>query len=164
MDTAKVMDRCPLSRNEPEIPAVNSDEIVEILKDCRSIAVVGLSPKAERDSNKVARYLISQGYDVVPVNPGQREILGRQCYQSLKAIPFGVDMANLFLNSSRVPPVVEEAIEKGLKAIWMQLGVADDQSAEKARANGIRVVMNRCIMAEHRFLFDRTQSPQARKA
>lgn len=141
-----------------------SYDIANILNECRIIAVVGLSPKPERDSNRVAAYLISRGYDVVPVNPGQKEILGRKCYKSLSDIPFKIDMANLFINTSRVPPVVDEAIEKGVKVIWMQLGVAHEQSAQKAEAKGIRVVMNRCIMAEHRYLSDRIQSPQARTA
>ncbi|RJR20527.1 MAG: CoA-binding protein [Desulfobacteraceae bacterium] len=145
-----------------EIPSSSSsrEDIIEILGSCRSIAIVGISPKAERDSNKVARYLISQGYEVVPVNPGQREILGRQCYRNLNEIPFKVDAANLFLNNSRVPQVVDEAIEKGVNAIWMQLGVVHNDAAEKARNAGIRVIMNMCIMREHRFLSDHIQRPQ----
>jgi hypothetical protein len=124
------------------------EEIVDILQKCRKIAIVGLSPKESRDSNRVARYLMGRGYEVVPVNPGQREILGKPCFKSLKDIPFGVDMANLFLNPSRVPPVVEEAIEIGVRAIWMQLGVVHNESAEKARRAGIQVVMNMCVMRE----------------
>lgn len=124
------------------------EEIVDILQKCRKIAIVGLSPKDSRDSNRVARYLMGRGYEVVPVNPGQREILGKPCFKSLKDIPFGVDMANLFLNPSRVPPVVDEAIEIGVRAIWMQLGVVHNESAEKARRAGIQVVMNMCVMRE----------------
>lgn len=124
------------------------EEIVDILQKCRKIAIVGLSPKESRDSNRVARYLMGRGYEVVPVNPGQREILGKPCFKSLKDIPFGVDMANLFLNPSRVPPVVDEAIEIGVRAIWMQLGVVHNESAEKARRAGIQVVMNMCVMRE----------------
>ena len=124
------------------------EEIVDILQKCRKIAIVGLSPKDSRDSNRVALYLMGRGYEVVPVNPGQREILGKPCFKSLKDIPFGVDMANLFLNPSRVPPVVEEAIEIGVRAIWMQLGVVHNESAEKARRAGIQVVMNMCVMRE----------------
>ncbi|NCO61514.1 MAG: CoA-binding protein [Deltaproteobacteria bacterium CG_4_10_14_3_um_filter_51_14] len=157
---------CFLEQKEGSIPSASqgSDDIADILNECKVIAVVGLSPKPERDSNRVAAYLISKGYDVVPVNPGQKEILGRKCYKSLSDIPFKVDMANLFINTSRVPPVVDEAIEKAVKVIWMQLGIAHEQSAQKAGARGIRVVMNRCIMAEHRYLYDRIQSPQALKA
>jgi len=126
-----------------------SEEIEEILRDCRKIAVVGLSPKESRDSNRVARYLMEQGYEIVPVNPGQREILGRTCYRSLKDIPFQVDMADLFLNPTRVPQVVDQAIEIGVRAIWMQLGVVHNEAARKAKASGTQVVMDRCIMVEH---------------
>lgn len=137
-----------------EIPDANPDsgEIVEILRTCRTIAVVGLSPKPERDSNRVARYLMENGYDVVPVNPGHSEMLGRPCFRSLKDIPFPVDMADLFLNPGRVPPVVDQAVEKRVRTVWMQLGVANHAAAAKAREAGIRVVMNLCIMHEHRRL------------
>jgi len=126
-----------------------SEEIEEILRECRKIAVVGLSPKESRDSNKVARYLMEQGYEIVPINPGQREILGKTCYGSLKDIPFHVDMADLFLNPTRVPPVVDQAIDMGVQAIWMQLGVVHNEAAQKAEKAGIRVIMNVCIMKEH---------------
>ena len=126
-----------------------SEEIEEILREYRKIAVVGLSPKESRDSNKVARYLMGQGYEIVPVNPGQREILGKTCYRSLKDIPFQVDMADLFLNPTRVPSVVDQAIEIRVRAIWMQLGVIHNEAALKAKASGIQVVMDRCLMVEH---------------
>ena len=129
-----------------------SGEIEEILRECRKIAVVGLSPKESRDSNRVARYLMEQGYEVVPVNPGQKEILGETCYRSLKDIPFQVDMADLFLNPTRVPQAVDQAIEIGVNTVWMQLGVIHNEAAEKVRQAGIRVVMDRCIMTEHRRL------------
>ena len=134
-----------------ELPDCNppSDEIIEILRKCRTIAVVGISPKESRDSNRVAKYLMDQGYEVVPVNPGQREILGRPCFRTLRDIPFPIDMADMFLNPARVPPVVEQAIEIGVHAIWMQEGVVHNESAEKARKEGIQVVMNKCIKKEH---------------
>jgi len=126
------------------------EEIEEILRECRKIAVVGLSPKESRDSNRVARYLMEQGYEIVPINPGQREILGKTCYKSLKDIPFQVDMADLFLNPTRVPQAVDQAIEIGVNAVWMQLGVIHNEAAEKVKQAGIRLVVNRCIMTEHR--------------
>ena len=126
-----------------------SKEIEAILRECRKIAVVGLSPKESRDSNKVARYLMEQGYEIVPINPGQREILDKTCYRSLKDIPFQVDMADLFLNPTRVPQTVDQAIEIGVNTVWMQLGVVHNEAAEKVRQAGIRVVMNKCIMTEH---------------
>ncbi len=130
----------------------SSEAIAHILKDYRIIAVVGCSPKPSRDSHQVARYLLDQGYEMIPVNPGQKEILGRTCYGSLKDIRGSVDVVDLFLNPKRVPPVVDQAIEIGAKAIWMQLGVVENASAEKARQKGIQVVMNRCIKQEHRKL------------
>jgi len=137
-----------------EFPDENppSKEIEEILAQCRTIAVVGLSPKETRDSNRVARYLMQQGYEVIPVNPGQKEILGKTCYRSLLDIPVAVDMANLFLSPARVPPVVDQAIDKGVRVIWMQLGVVHNASARKAKEAGIQVVMNSCIMREHKRL------------
>jgi predicted CoA-binding protein len=126
-----------------------SDEIIELLRKCRTIAVVGISPKESRDSNKVAKYLMDQGYEVVPVNPGQREVLGKPCFRTLRDIPFPIDMADLFLNPTRVPPVVDQAIEIGVHAIWMQEGVVHNEAAQKARKAGIPVVMNKCIKKEH---------------
>jgi uncharacterized protein len=135
-----------------EIPDRNppSEEVVQILETYKRIAVVGCSPKPSRDSHRVARYLLEKGYEVIPVNPGQKEILGKTCYRSLKDIPDPVDVVDIFLNPKRVPPVVDQAIEIGVKAVWMQLGVVDNGSARKAREHGIQVVMNRCMMEEHR--------------
>ena len=134
-----------------ELPESNPppEEIIGILQECRTIAIVGLSPKESRDSNRVARYLEEQGYDIIPVNPGQKEILWKPCFKTLKDIPFPIDIANLFINPSRVPPIVDEAIEMGVPTIWMQLGVVHNKSAKKARKAGIQVVMNKCIMREH---------------
>ena len=137
-----------------EIPQYNppSEEIREILQKVKRIAIVGLSPKQERDSNKVAKYLMEQGFEVIPVNPGQREILGQKCYKSLRDIPFPVDMADLFLNPKRVSPVVDQAIEKGIPVIWMQLGVVHNEAAKRAREAGIKVIMNKCVKVEHQGL------------
>jgi len=134
-----------------EMPERNPppEEIIDILKRVKKIAIVGLSPKKNRDSNSVARYLMEQGYDIIPVNPGQKQILGQTCYKNLKEIPFAVDMANLFLNPKRVAQVVDQAIEKEIPVIWMQLGVVHNQAAQKARAAGLKVVMNKCVKIEH---------------
>ena len=134
-----------------EIPDCNppSDEIIDILQKCRKIAIVGISPKKARDSNKVARYLMEKGYEIVPINPGQTEILGNPCFKTLKDIPFPIDMADLFINPTRVPDVVEQVIQIGAPTIWMQEGVVHNDSASKARKAGIQVVMNMCIMKEH---------------
>lgn len=138
------MEQCEMPEYNPP-----DEEIVEILKKVRKIAVVGLSSKEERDSNKVARYLLDQGYEVIPVNPGQKEILGLKCYKSLEDIPFDVDMADLFINPKKVSPIVEQAIEKKIPVIWMQLGVVNNEAARKARQAGAKVVMNRCVKIEH---------------
>ena len=136
--------QCPLPDDNPP-----PEELKDILKKCKKIAVVGLSPKEKRDSNKVARYLMQQGYEIIPVNPGQTEILGKRCFKTLGDIPFKVDLVDLFLNPTRIPPVVDQAIEIGADVIWMQLGVLHNEAAQKARDSGIRVVMNKCIKIEH---------------
>ena len=139
---------------ECELPdyTLPAEKIAKILRNSKRIAVMGLSPKTSRDSNRVARYLLEQGYDVIPVNPGQQQILERTCYKTLEDIPFTIDVANLFINSTRVPPVVDQCIRMGVKTIWMQLGIFHNKAASKARKAGIQVVMNRCIMVEHRAL------------
>ena len=128
----------------------SSEEIRGILERIKKIAIVGISPKESRDSNRVARYLMEQGYTIVPVNPGQREILGKTCFKTLKDIPYPVDMANLFLNPTRVPPVVDQAIEKEVPLIWMQESVVHNEAARRAREADIQVIMNLCIMKEHK--------------
>ena len=109
----------------------SSKEIIECLARSKRIAVVGLSPKEERDSNKVARYLMEHGYEIVPVNPGQKEILGQKCYKTLMDIPSLVDIANLFVNSQRIPPFVDQAIEKNIPFIWMQMKSTSARSWSK---------------------------------
>ena len=136
--------QCELPNNN-----LSSDEIREILNQCRTIAIVGLSPKEQRDSNMVAKYLKLNGFKIVPVNPGQKEILGEKCYKNLLEIPFRPDMVNLFLNPKRVPEAVDQAMEIKTDVIWMQLGVVHNQAAEKARGKGIKVIMNKCIKTEH---------------
>jgi predicted CoA-binding protein len=125
------------------------DEIKGILERSKKIAVVGLSPKEDRDSHRVAKYLMENGYEIVPVNPGQKEILGQKCYKTLEEIPYPVDVADLFLNPTRVPAVVAQAINKGVGVIWMQLGVIHNEAAQKAREAGVKVVMDQCIKQEH---------------
>ena len=136
--------QCELPNNN-----LSSDEIREILNQCQTIAIVGLSPKEQRDSNMVARYLKTNGFKIVPVNPGQKEILGEKCYKNLLEIPFRPDMVNLFLNPKRVPQAVDQAMKIKTDVIWMQLGVVHNLAAEKAREKGIKVIMNKCIKTEH---------------
>jgi predicted CoA-binding protein len=136
--------KCQLPDDNPP-----SDEIRSILERSKKIAIVGLSPKKERDSNKVAKYLMENGYEIVPVNPGQKEILGLKCYRTLEEIPYPVDVADLFLSPIRVPPVVDQAIKIGIGVLWMQLGVIHNEAAQKARESGITVVMDMCMKQEH---------------
>jgi predicted CoA-binding protein len=120
----------------------------EILKQYRTFAVVGLSPKPERPSNDVASFLKQKGYRIVPVNPGHREILGETCYPDLLSVPFPVEVVDIFRRSELVLPVVKQAIQIGARAVWMQIGVINEEAAGKARAAGLAVVMNRCPKIE----------------
>ncbi|BCL62296.1 CoA-binding protein [Desulfomarina profundi] len=124
-------------------------EIERVLKKVHSIAVVGLSPKENRPSNMVARYLIDKGYAIYPVNPGQTEILGRKCYPDLEAIPDHIDLVDIFRRSEDIPPVVEQAIKIGAEAVWMQQGIVNEEAAALAREKGLFVVMDRCIKVDH---------------
>ena len=124
-------------------------EITAILRNYRVVAVVGLSPKPERPSYQVAQYLQNHGYRVVPVNPGCREILGEKCYPSLKDIPFPVEVVDIFRQLDAIPAIVDEAIASGAKAVWLQLGLEEPQSAQKARQAGLQVVQDRCMKVEH---------------
>jgi predicted CoA-binding protein len=130
----------------------NSLEVVDdILAKCRTVAVVGLSPKAHRDSYRVAQYMQQQGWRVIPVNPNAREVLGEKAYASLSeaALTETIDLVNCFRNSQDIPPVVDEAIAIGAKAVWMQLGVVHEAAAAKACAAGLRVVQDRCLKIDH---------------
>jgi uncharacterized protein len=134
--------------------AVSDSVLRAILTEARTIAVVGLSDKPERDSHEVSRYLQDQGYRIVPVNPLLREVLGERSFPSLAAIPpaVSVDIADIFRRSNQVPPVVEEAIARRIPTIWMQLGVESPEAAARARARGVTVLENLCIMQVHRRL------------
>jgi predicted CoA-binding protein len=127
-----------------------SKEITEILTTSKTIAIVGLSAKEDRESNMVAKYLLVMGYDIIPVNPNAKEILGLKSFSSLLEIPGNVDMVDIFRKPSVVPEIVDMAIEKGVKAIWMQEGIVNNEAAKRAMNAGLRVVMNKCIMKEHK--------------
>ncbi len=133
------------------IPEKNASEadIVNILKTAGTVAVVGLSHKEERDSHRVAKYLQNQGYIVIPVNPKYKEVLGVQCYPDLESVPDHIDVVDVFRNVEAISAIVNEAIEVKAGCVWMQLGLAHNEAAEKARCTGMQVVMNKCIMVEH---------------
>lgn len=121
----------------------------KILKEYRTVAMVGLSPDPRRPSHKVASYLAEHGYEVIPVNPHAKEILGKTSYPDLSSVPKGVEVVDIFRKSEEVMPVVDEAIKIGAKAVWMQEGVINEQAASRARDMGLLVVMNKCMFKEH---------------
>lgn len=135
-----------------------SASIAALLKNCRTIAVVGLSNNPVRPSHGVAHYMQAHGYRIIPVNPNETEILGEACYPSLTAAARHekFDMVNVFRNSADMPPIVDEAIAlaaaTGIKAVWMQQGITHPQAAAKAEAAGLAVVQDRCLKIEHRSL------------
>jgi len=130
-----------------------SDEIGELLKRARTIAVVGLSDSPLRPSYGVSAYMQEQGYRIIPVNPSIQGALGEKAVASLSDIREKIDIVDIFRKSEAVPPIVEEAIKLGVPAIWMQEDVVHEPSAEKARKAGIFVVMDLCILKEHRKRF-----------
>ena len=124
----------------------------KILNSSRTIAIVGLSPKPDRPSYKVASYLKKQGYNIIPVNPTEQEILGERCYPDLASVPTSIDVVDIFRRSEEVPPIVAEAIRIGAKAVWMQEGVINEEAANRAGEVGLMVVMDKCMLKEHRNL------------
>ena len=126
--------------------------VAEILRQSRTIAVVGLSSKRFRPSYGVAEYMQRAGYRIFPVNPEEREVLGEKCYADLDSVPEAIDIVDIFRRSEFVPEIVEAAIRKGAKAIWMQEGVIHEEAARRAAEAGLDVVMDRCILKDHRRL------------
>ena len=121
-----------------------------LLRDSKIIAVVGLSSNRRRPSYGVSEYMQSMGYRIIPVNPQETEVLGEKAYASLDDVPEPVDIVDIFRRSEFVPDIVDAAIRIGAKCVWMQEGVMHEEAAAKARAAGLEVVMNRCILKEHR--------------
>lgn len=129
------------------------ENIAQILKECQTIAVVGLSANPIRPSHAVATYMQQHGYQVIPVNPQESEVLGQPAYLSLTAVPYKVDLVNVFRRSNEAGAVVDEAIKIGAKAVWLQEGVVDEPAAQRAQQAGLLVVMDRCWLKEHRKRF-----------
>ncbi|MFN2452941.1 MAG: CoA-binding protein [Pyrinomonadaceae bacterium] len=129
---------------------INSDETIkQIIDECRTIAVVGLSSNPSRASNGVAGYMKRQGYKIIPVNPRETEVLGEQSYPSLSSVKEKIDLVDVFRRSEEAGAVVDDAIKIGAKAVWLQEGVIDDAAAERAADAGLLVVMDRCWLKEH---------------
>jgi predicted CoA-binding protein len=128
--------------------------IPELLKASHTIAVVGLSSNIMRPSNGVSAYMQRAGYRIIPVNPNETEVLGEKSFARLEDVPEPVDIVDIFRRPEYVPEVVESAIRIGAKAIWMQEGVVHEGAAQRAREAGLQVVMDRCILKEHRRMRD----------
>lgn len=126
---------------------------IRILERYRRIAMVGLSANPFRPSHFAAIYMLSEGYDVTPVNPRETEVLGRRCYASLRDLPGPVEIVDIFREPAAVPGIVEDAIAVGAKVVWMQLGVVHQEAGERARRAGLEVVMDRCVKIEHARFF-----------
>lgn len=133
--------------------AMTAAERLRILRTYKRIAMVGLSSNPFRPSHFAAIYLLSEGYDVFPVNPREKEVLGLRSYAALSDVPGPLEVVDIFREPAAVPAIVEEAIAAGAKVIWMQLGVIHEAAAERARAAGLEVVMDRCMKIEHARFF-----------
>jgi len=142
-----VSERCEIPRANP-----NPAEIRDILTSARRIAVVGHSDDPGRDSYRVGRYMASHGFEVFAVNPNARSTPDLKFYPDLASVPGPIDIVDIFRRPDAIPAIVDEAIRLGAKTVWMQLGLADNAAADRARAAGLRVVMSRCIMQDHRAL------------
>ena len=134
----------------PDGPNLAGDPIFEILKNYKTIAVVGLSSNSARPSFEVTAYMQSAGYKIIPVNPNEREVLGEKSYARLEDVPAKIEIVDVFRRAEDVPPVVESAIAVGAKVVWMQLGIENVEAAERAWAAGLVVVEDACILVEHR--------------
>jgi uncharacterized protein len=132
---------------------MNSDkEMKDILLSAKTIASVGLSSNQQKESYWIVSYLKEQGYRIIPVNPTVTEVLGEKAYPDLSSVPEQVDVVQIFRKPEDVPPVVDEAIKIGAKVVWMQEGIRHEESAKKARAAGLQVIMDACMRATHRRL------------
>jgi predicted CoA-binding protein len=139
-------------RSNPEL-SEETDQIENILKDIKTIAIVGISRNRHRDSHYVGRYLQNAGYKIFPVNPGAETILGVKAYDNLASIPEKIDAVDVFVNPKYVPQIVDQAIDIKPKAIWLQLGAGTHPAeVEKAKNAGVILVQNRCIKVDHQFL------------
>jgi predicted CoA-binding protein len=141
---------------ECEFPTVNSksEEIIEIFKNTKTIAIAGLSPDASKASNMVAVYLQNAGFKIVPVYPKEDVILGEKVYRTISEIPFKIDMVDIFRKPDAIAQIVDEAIKRGdIDTVWFQLGLVNNEAAGKAKEAGLKVVQNKCTKIEHRNLF-----------
>lgn len=137
---------------ECEFPSINSnnEEIKKIFDETKTIAIIGCSPNPEKASNKVANYLKNNGFKIVPVYPKEEEILGEKVYRNLSEIPFEIDMVDIFRKPDVIASVVEEVLKRDdIKTVWTQLGLVNNEAAQKAKEAGFNVVQNKCTKIEH---------------
>ena len=134
-------------------------DLKPIYEQAETIAVVGLSPNPGRPSHSIAQYLKDHGYRIIPVNPMTEEVLGQKSYPDLKVVPESIDVVQVFRKPEDVPSIVEDAIAVGAKVIWMQVGIVNEEAAERARSAGLQVVMDRCMRATHRELSAGSPAP-----
>jgi predicted CoA-binding protein len=141
---------------ECEFPTVNSknEEILDIFKNTKTIAIAGLSPDSDKASNMVAVYLQNAGFKIVPVYPKEETILGEKVYRTISEIPFKIDMVDIFRKPDAISSIVDEAIQRSdVDTVWFQLGLVNNEAALKAKEAGLKVVQNKCTKIEHRNLF-----------
>lgn len=124
-------------------------DIKKVLDESKTIAILGLSPKPQRDSNMVGKYMKDHGFTIIPVRPAQTEVLGEKAYATLDDVKTSVDIVNAFRSSDQIMPHAEEAIRNGAKVFWMQLGIENEEAAKVLTEAGIDVIMNKCIKVEH---------------
>jgi predicted CoA-binding protein len=148
--TGGVNAHSPVNRSEF---ATTAFDRLRILQQARTIAMVGLSSNPFRPSHFAAIYMLAEGYNIIPVNPTEQEVLGRRSYASLRDIPEPVDIVDIFRDPEAVPEIVEDAIAIGAKVVWMQLGVINEEAARRAREAGLEVVMDACVKIEHARFF-----------
>jgi predicted CoA-binding protein len=130
---------------------MTEQDILNILKDTKTIAVVGMSTKPNRPSVDVPAYLQAHGYKIIPINPRATEILGERAYPDLLSVPDKVDLVEIFMRPEEIPPVVEDAIKIGAKVVWMQEGIVNEEAAARAREAGLVAVQNMCMRVAHRY-------------
>ena len=139
-----------------EFPTVNSksEEIIEIFKNTKTIAIAGLSPDTSKASNMVAAYLQNAGFKIVPIYPKEDTILGEKVYRTISEVPFKIDMVDIFRKPDAIAAIVDEVIARGdVDSVWTQLGLVNNEAAQKAKEAGMKVVQNKCTKIEHRNLF-----------
>ncbi|MBF0285472.1 MAG: CoA-binding protein [Magnetococcales bacterium] len=144
-------------RHRRDPMGLDASQMMELLRNSQTIAVVGISAKEDRPSHRVAAYLQRVGYRIIPVNPGLKELLGETCYPTLEAIPqeIPVDIVDVFRAADQTPPIAQEAVKIGAKAFWLQSGILSEESMTIARQAGLTAVQDLCLMVEHRAVADR---------